>query len=149
MGAYRLRDVRQRTDRDERHFTRARHDRTNDERHSGLRFRLLFGVAARGLYRRLVLVPATVLPHGIVTLCMHERHVCAHVNRDVGPPRNLQHPQYVGCRALEAFVAHDRRDAEDLELGRLQRQHQRHAVVSRRHHEVGIENDRDAFLCRT
>jgi len=72
---------------------------------------------------------------------VHQRHVRSTVDGNVGPPHDLEKPQDVRSPALQALVPGDGGDAQNLDLGRLQREEKRHAVITRRKDEVGVEDD--------
>src|ERR671920_1921794 len=59
----------------------------------------------------------------------HEWTVRAGGDGDVGAVDELEHAQRVRGRLLERLIAGDRRDAEELELGRRECEQQRDRVV--------------------
>ena len=69
----------------------------------------------------------------------HERPVGARVDRDVAAARELEHAQRVRRRLVERLVAGDGRDADELELGRGEREQERDRVVVT---GVAVEDDR-------
>ena len=69
----------------------------------------------------------------------HERPVGAAVDRDVAAAGELEHAQGVRGRLLDRLVAADGRDADELELGRGEREQERDRVVVA---GIAVEDDR-------
>ena len=68
-----------------------------------------------------------------------ERLVGARVDGDVGATGKLEHLERVRGRLVDRLVSGDRRDRDELELGRGQREQDRNRVVVAR---VAVEDDR-------
>ena len=143
LHPHRHRDVGQRADGQDRHLPGVLHHRAapGSRRRSWLSSFLAVakppgGAGAGSLAYQ---PPCRVVSH--VGALVQQRGGGALVDRNLGAAGHLEDLQHVGRGDVHAAVAGDGGDAEDVELGRVEHEEQRHRVVLRREREVGVEDD--------